>query len=178
MRDLHNYKVVSKDSKLSTVYALLLDGEIMYIGKTNNINIAISKHNSQNSIYFNEYAVIKHFNTDSSSMEVCRFAVEKILEYKPISNGAFINNYKEVAAEVRYSSMNTKEKIRTLIDHFPMLPPSVISEVTKVKVRTVYKHLQGLGAINVTQISNQSQDDFENWGVDQQDSWLDGDGSF
>jgi hypothetical protein len=45
-------------------------------------------------------------------------------------------------------------------------------------VRTVYKHLQGLGAINVTQISNQSQDDFENWGVDQQDSWLDGDGSF
>jgi hypothetical protein len=178
MRDLHNYKVVSKDSKLSTVYALLLDGEIMYIGKTNNINIAISKHNSQNSIYFNEYAVIKHFNTDSSSMEVCRFAVEKILEYKPISNGAFINNYKEVAAEVRYSSMNTKEKIRTLIDHFPMLPPKEISDIVGIELKTIYKHLTGLGAENVRKASHLSQDDFENWGVDQQDSWLDGDGSF
>jgi predicted GIY-YIG superfamily endonuclease len=51
---------------LFCVYALLLDGDLVYIGSTNNITNRLNYHNGKKK--FNDYLIIKEFKTRSESL--------------------------------------------------------------------------------------------------------------
>lgn len=169
------YKAISKDVRSSCVYALLYNEEIVYIGKTNSINVRIAQHKSDNTKDFDSYAVLKHFNCDSSSLEPSMCEAELITKYAPLYNYTFNQEYRKAVYEVANSNMRTRDKVRELVDLFPNMSATRISSITSIGVKTIYKHLKALGAENVRQIAEVSQDEL---GIDQWDSWVNGDGAF
>jgi hypothetical protein len=80
--------------------------------------------------------------------------------------------------------IKTKEKVREILSLYPDMKGSIISEALSVDIKTIYKHIKNI-RLDEEKLRHESQkesqddyDDFDDWGIDQQDSWLNGDGSF
>jgi predicted GIY-YIG superfamily endonuclease len=171
--DLILSKRIPKEIQTSAVYALLKSNDIVYIGKTNNVNVRVKNHIDEGRKDFDDYAVIRTFSSDSSSSKPSAFESEMIRRYVPLYNISTKNGYEEFTEEVRNSNKTNKWKIAELLDRYPDITARCVAKVVDIGDKTIYKHMAALGSPQ-----GKKHDDFDNWGVDQQDSWLDGDGSF
>lgn len=173
-RELILDRQLDSEQRTSVVYALINNNDIVYIGKTNHINQRLNSHKNEGSKEFEAYTIIRTFDCDSDSSKPSSFESEMIRLHKPLYNTRVKTGYEEFIDEVKNSNKSTKWKIAELLEKYPDITANSVKDVVGIGIKTVYKHMANLGSPQ----GKRHSDDLDDMGVDQWDSFMNGNGDF